>query len=81
MSSTSSNKHIESSIMMRAAKSGSCSSLRCDPSSCASSPSPLVAPPADTSKRGFGERIIPNGTLPKPDKPGTKTTGPRASFS
>mmetsp|Transcript_773 Transcript_773/g.2468 ORF Transcript_773/g.2468 Transcript_773/m.2468 type:complete len:303 (-) Transcript_773:460-1368(-) len=80
MSSTSSNKHMESSIIIRAAKSGSCSNRRCVPSS-SSSPPAAGAEPEDTSKRGLGDRMLPKGTLPRPAKPGTKVTGPRASFS
>mmetsp|Transcript_20615 Transcript_20615/g.45159 ORF Transcript_20615/g.45159 Transcript_20615/m.45159 type:complete len:259 (+) Transcript_20615:157-933(+) len=63
MSSTSSSRHIASSIMMRAARAGSRSSGRSLASPSASARR-CAAPP--TSSSGFGRRMLLKGTRPSP---------------
>mmetsp|Transcript_6326 Transcript_6326/g.21203 ORF Transcript_6326/g.21203 Transcript_6326/m.21203 type:complete len:257 (+) Transcript_6326:532-1302(+) len=83
MSSTSSNKHIPSSIMIRAARSGSCSK-RLPASYCPSDSSrpapPFFSPSPFMSTIGFGARMFENGTRPNPCNV-TNAVGALASFA
>mmetsp|Transcript_11559 Transcript_11559/g.49291 ORF Transcript_11559/g.49291 Transcript_11559/m.49291 type:complete len:298 (+) Transcript_11559:477-1370(+) len=83
MSSTSRSRHIPSSIMMRAARSGSCSRRRPPPSvpSDSSRPAaPFAAPSPFMSTMGLGARMLEKGTRPRPSSV-TNAVGARASLA